>query len=126
MAEKLDLNDRETRAGRNQALFREVNERLSEVAEHSRSDFPPDRFICECAQDDCFETIEVSLGEYEAVRENPRRFFVASNDDHVIPEIEQVLEQNERFWVVEKFGQSAAVAEKLAEDSSLAKADDAS
>jgi hypothetical protein len=62
----------------------------------------------------------------EAVRENPRRFFVASNDDHVIPEIEQVLEQNERFWVVEKFGQSAAVAEKLAEDSSLAKADDAS
>jgi hypothetical protein len=113
MAEKLEQTDRERRAGRNQALFREVNERLNEVASHRRSATPPDRFICECAHDDCFETMDVSLSEYETIRDVATRFFVAPSDGHFIPEVERVLDKNERFWVVEKLGQSATVAEKL-------------
>jgi hypothetical protein len=84
---------------RNEALFRRVNEAIE------RGQFPgePDklvRFRCECAQLECNQALEVSLGDYERVRENPRRFLVAF--DHVEPEVEDVVERSARFMVVEK------------------------
>src|SRR5256885_5725586 len=40
----------------------------------------------------CVERIELSAQEYEAIRENGTRFFVAPGDDHVWPDVEQVTE----------------------------------
>jgi dissimilatory sulfite reductase (desulfoviridin) alpha/beta subunit len=37
----------------------------------------PVPFICECANTDCMEIVRLDLDEYEAARQNPRRFFVA-------------------------------------------------
>ena len=52
------------RGAHNQALIREVNERIEAIAAHAA----PPEFLCECADERCIETIELSIAEYEAIR----------------------------------------------------------
>ena len=49
----------------------------------------------------------------EMVRAEPTRFVVAPGDDHVTPEIERVVQREERYWVVEKVGVAAEVSKNL-------------
>ena len=105
-------DSRAARAGRNQALYREVNERVREMNEAFDAFLPLGEWICECANEECFETIEMTHGEYEAVRAGGTRFFVKPDDDHVVPEAEIVVERHERYWVVEKIGVAGAVANR--------------
>jgi hypothetical protein len=95
------------KGARNQALFREVNERIEQVAE----DAAHPEFLCECADPDCVETLQLSIAEYESVRNFPRRFPLKPG--HGRPELERVVEENERFAVGEKLGEAGEVAEKL-------------
>ncbi len=115
MAISHDLNDRQARAGRNQSLFREINDRMRDLNE-GFSVVTPDsgEWVCECADESCIELIRMSLSEYEAVRANPNRFFVKPDDEHLLPDVEQVVERTDRYWVVEKFGAGAEVAEQNA------------
>ena len=85
---------------RNQALFREVNEQIERVAEDFGAD-GHDQLICECGNPDCLQLIELTRGEYERIRGYANRFLVALN--HENPETESVVEQNERFAVVETY-----------------------
>jgi hypothetical protein len=112
MVETAERNDREARAGRNQSLFREVNERMRETTDSLRSQVWPESFLCECGHDTCFEPVRISKAEYESVRKNPRWFFVAPSDEHFIPDAEVLVDRQDRFWVVEKIGDDAAVAVK--------------
>lgn len=94
------------RLARNQTLFREVNERINEVKS------PIVIFkelVCECSAPSCTQSLAVAKAEYETVRSNPRRFLVARG--HELPEIEAVVEENERFLVVEKTVETAFMAE---------------
>jgi hypothetical protein len=86
------------RAELNQLLFREVNERIVELM-GSAMDSSVFLFVCECSND-CAETVEVVLGEYEAVRRHPDRFLVAPG--HENEEIERVVTRSSRFVVTEK------------------------
>jgi hypothetical protein len=99
-----DLYDREARAATNHALFREVNERVKEVNEGCRLVIPMGEWICECANDTCAERITLSTNEYEAVRRDQARFFVAPTSEHVWPEVEHVIERNHRYWIVPNIG----------------------
>ena len=56
-------------------------------------------FICECGDRACGGLIQLSVAEYEAVREHAARFAISPN--HENPEVERVVEQNGRFAVVE-------------------------
>jgi hypothetical protein len=80
---------RDERLAGNEALVREVNERVSEVAEHfvevERQTEKVD-FICECGRGDCTEPITMTLAEYEAIRAEPTHFGVVPH--HEQPEIE--------------------------------------
>lgn len=101
-------NDAQARKGaENQALMREVNERVEEVAGEA---WNPE-FLCECANMDCIETLELSLAEYESIRSSPLRFPVKPG--HEYPQFERVVTSNERYAVVEKIGEAAAVAKEL-------------
>jgi hypothetical protein len=72
-----EANDsRAARAARNQALCREVNEPVREMNEAFDAFLPLGEWICECANEECFETIEMTHEEYEAVRAGGTRFFV--------------------------------------------------
>jgi hypothetical protein len=104
------VNDGERRRARNEALFREVNERIVEL----ETDLTGDRedslligFVCECPREDCGEMIEVTRGQYEAVRDNPRRFLVLPG--HEDSEIANVVERHSSHLVVEKKGEAAQV-----------------
>jgi hypothetical protein len=86
------------RLARNQVLFREVNERLAEVAD-ARSTVPTE-FCCECSRIDCDEMLALDRGEYEEVRSSSNLFVVAPG--HETPEVERNVEENARFTLVEK------------------------
>lgn len=99
---------REEHLARNEALFREVNERVAEVATHfieveTKSD--PVDFTCECGRRDCAEQITMTLADYETIRAEPTRFAVAPH--HEQPEVETVLERHPTYFVVEKRDEDA-------------------
>jgi hypothetical protein len=105
-----DAHDRQERAARNQSLFREINERIEDPNESFGIVLPVGDWIRECANDTCVERVEMSADEYEAVRKNGKRFFVAPTKEHVWPDVELVIGRNERYWIAEKVGQAATMA----------------
>lgn len=104
------VDPREARGARTQCLYRDVNERVKEINTAFSEYVPLGDWICECSDDTCSERIMLTPEEYEALRGNPRRFAVAPGEDHVFPEIEAVVEENERYWVVEKGGVAGDLA----------------
>ena len=113
MAISEDPHDREERAATNHALFREVNERVKELNEGASLVIPLGEWICECANDTCVERITLSANEYEAVRRDQARFLVAPNNEHVWPEVEQVIERNDHYWIVAKIGHATTTTAPL-------------
>jgi hypothetical protein len=104
-----EANTRAVRAARNQALFREVNERVQQINDAFESLLPRGDWVCECADQGCIERLSLTHEEYEAVRANGARFVVAPHADHLFPEVEALVERHERYWVVEKVGTAADV-----------------
>lgn len=102
------MNSEAGRIGRNEGLFRQVNEAIA------RGLWPEDRmrlvgFRCECARLDCNTPIQLTLSEYEHIRASPRRFAVVRG--HEIPGVETVVETHPGYLVVEKEHEAGAVAE---------------
>jgi hypothetical protein len=106
---------RQERAARNQALFRHVNARLVDLNKSFEQLTDRSVFVCECADIHCIAQIDMLLNDYEHVRSNPRRFLVAPSAEHVVDEVEHVVERHETYFVVEKVGIGAKVAEELAD-----------
>ncbi|HEX7582904.1 MAG TPA: hypothetical protein VF321_07435 [Gaiellaceae bacterium] len=104
------LHDRAARAAKNQVLFRRANERVKELNEVFSLVVPLGDWMCECANADCVERVEMSVPAYEAVRRHEARFFVTPSDRHFWPDVERVIEHNDRYWVVEKIGQAGGAA----------------
>ena len=84
------------RLARNQTIFRELNERIQELADPDG----PIRFVCECSHVGCEATVELGRAEYESVRSESTHFVVASG--HNLPEIERVVGRTDGYAVVEK------------------------
>ena len=106
-----EQDQRGLRAARNESAFRDVNEQLQGVAAAE-----PGRlgtFVCECAHLTCAELVSLPEMEYERVRRSPERFLVAPSAEHARADVEVVVERHPTFWVVEKLGQAAEVAEEL-------------
>ncbi|MDQ3822035.1 MAG: hypothetical protein M3321_02200 [Actinomycetota bacterium] len=101
------------RAGRNQALYREVNERVQQINEAFDSILPLGDWICECAKEQCTERLALTHEEYELLRADGTRFAVLPDDSHVFADVELVVERHERYWVVEKVGVAAEVAARI-------------
>jgi hypothetical protein len=105
------MDERERRMARNEALFREVNERVNEVAEDHGRDGLGYEYFCECANADCTFRLSLTAEEYESVRSDPTQFVV--RPDHYTPEIEDLVTSNERFWIVKKTGEEGHYVEQL-------------
>jgi hypothetical protein len=67
-------------------------------------------FLCECDDTDCVEKVSATPAEYEAVRAVATQFVVLPG--HEDPSVEHVVQQTERFLVVEKEGEAAHEAEE--------------
>jgi hypothetical protein len=89
---------REARQARNEALFREVNQRIAEISANvAAGDL---HIVCECATVGCQAMLPVLIEDYERVRAYPRRFFIFPGHD--VSEIEDVVERHDVYDVVEK------------------------
>ena len=100
------------RVGKNEALFREVNERINDVSGHLAvfDGQAPLQFVCECSDEGCNASVELTLAEYEAVRADPTHFLVAPG--HVWEtKSEHTVEEGKNHTVVEKTGVAGEVAE---------------
>jgi hypothetical protein len=100
------MDARAERAGKNEAVFREVNERISDVTRENAAEY-----LCECATATCTETIPMTVAEYESVRSVPTHFAVLPG--HELPDLEEVVARKDRFLVVGKKAGAAAVAAEL-------------
>jgi hypothetical protein len=110
----MPVHTREEALVRNEARFREYNERArASNAAHKWVDPPVPDWSCECGWENCKEPIRVALEEYEAVRAFPNRFLVVPDEGHVAPEVERVVERHADYWVVEKTGPAAALSAEL-------------
>jgi len=98
------------RAGRNEAIFREVNESIARMEERLDSGSHLLPIVCECARPECATQIEIEISEYYNVRQHPDRFIVARGHEH--SDIEQVLAQEAKYAIVEKAGIAAAAADE--------------
>ena len=98
---------RKYQIARNEALFREVNERVQEVSE-DRATLTTD-FVCECGDATCTKTVALQDEEYEHVRADPRLFAIVPG--HEIPDVEELVSQNERFSIVRKHVEEAVIAQ---------------
>lgn len=104
------------RVARNEATFRDANERIVDVAtELGRSD---ERLpvLCECAEVRCTEVLLVTASEYEDVRRDPTHFLSAHGHVANAEGWGRVVAENERFAVVEKLGDAGQRAAELARE----------
>ncbi len=98
-----ELGDRLARQTRNEALLREVNERISELGDSAQAWSPDGRveFMCECgAEGGCGERVGMTVDEYDRVRAQDDRFALLPG--HETPALEKVVERTERYVIVDK------------------------
>jgi hypothetical protein len=104
------VDERERRIGANEAIFREVNERLEEVNRTFSSMTRSMEIMCECGDMGCAQMISIPLADYERVRSDATLFVVVTG--HGTPNLERVVEQREGYDVVRKHaGLPARIAE---------------
>jgi hypothetical protein len=70
-------------AAKNQSFFREVNERMRGLSESVEQVSGGADFLCECAEENCTDPIQITLDDYEEMRRVPTHFAVAAGMDHV-------------------------------------------
>ena len=103
----MDERSDEARVGRNESIFREINERAEEIG--TALDGPTD-FLCECSRTDCTERMDVPLDVYEQVRARSRHFLVLPGHERL--EYERVVDQGSGWLIVTKIGVAGEVAEE--------------
>ena len=102
------MDAREQRMTQNETLFREVNERVEALA-HQLGPNVPYEFLCECANVDCTFRLPLPIEIYESVRADPRQFVVLPL--HYTPEIEELVVEEDTYWIVRKTGEAGEYAE---------------
>ena len=100
------------RVGRNDAIFRQANEGISDAADEDEmtEEIP---FLCECAEEGCTEIVRLSHEEYESVRAEATHFLNAPGHEVAAGPYGEVIERNRQYVVVRKLGEAAAIVEEL-------------
>jgi hypothetical protein len=98
------VKERLERQARNEDMMRSVNDRIAALDKSATDWAAPDQqfeFQCECGKaDGCDGRVLMTLGEYDRVRSQRDRFALVPG--HEANEIESVVEQDERFVIVDK------------------------
>jgi hypothetical protein len=103
---------RTTRKERNQTLFREVNERIAELAARFDND-SAQGFICECSHTGCTEIVNVPIETYARVRDDGTLFLLVNG--HQDQDHELVIEHLGPYLIVQtRAGTTTAIAVETA------------
>ncbi|HEY6836999.1 MAG TPA: hypothetical protein VI142_11205 [Gaiellaceae bacterium] len=96
------MDVRQERSAKNEALLREVNERIDEVGERLQV-LPEDEvleFRCECGRPECESTVSMPPADYRRMRSDNDRFVLVPGHEDL--EIERVVERADRYFIVDK------------------------
>jgi hypothetical protein len=102
-------DERARRLALNESAFRVANERVNGWPER-REASEPAPYYCECSDLECREQVMLDLGEYEQLRADPQHFAVVPG--HEVPDVETVVESTQRYAVVQKAPDVAALMER--------------
>ena len=105
------MSERAERIGRNEAIFRQVNERLGEVNAAFSSVSEQFTIVCECGDLSCTEQLAISPSDYEQVRADAALFVVLPG--HEDAAVEEAVERHEEYVVLRKH---PGEPERIAED----------
>jgi hypothetical protein len=93
----------------NQALRREVNERISSTnAEFGVTEPEAIAVFCECVRERCAAQVSMTLAAYELVRRFPTRFVVKAG--HEVADDAHVVSEADGYVVIEARGTGGAYA----------------
>src|SRR3954468_12844214 len=101
---------REDRIALNEAVFREVNERIEALAQSFDLGTQPLDLICECGDASCVDRIHMTHAEYERLRSESHQFAIAPGHD--APDVETVVARCKGYEIVKK---DEGVPRKIAE-----------
>jgi hypothetical protein len=108
------MDERAERIGRNEDLFRKVNDQIEGVNEAFGSFTGTMSVLCECGEVECMEQIELAFDEYRDLRAEPTHFAVKPG--HEILDVERIVERRPGYHVVAKAeGEPARLVTELAE-----------
>ena len=106
------MDQRTERIGRNETLFRKVNDQIEGVNEAFGTITGTMSILCECGKLDCIEQIDLTVDEYRELRADPTRFAVKPG--HEIPDVERIVGRHGGYFVVQKAeGEAARLARDL-------------
>ena len=110
------MDERAERIGRNEALFRSINENLEDLNDALAPMTGTFEVVCECGLLECAEHVQVTPSEYESVRADPVLFVIRAG--HAAPDVEEVVSAAGAYEIVRKrVGTPARVARELDERS---------
>jgi hypothetical protein len=102
------VDERERRLALNEAIARDVNELVDDVAETWFRDEDLVDFRCECVQRHCVEPVRLTREEYTSVRDDATTFVVTPG--HEDPELEEIIGHIREYPLVRKLGAGRDVA----------------
>jgi hypothetical protein len=101
------------RVAKNDATFREANEKIEAKAQELGIETVP--FICECAEMACSEIVRLTFAEYEAIRADSTLFLNAPGHDVAAGPHGRVVSRHEGYVVVQKIGEAGEIVKELDE-----------
>lgn len=99
------------RVARNDSMFRDANEGIRTAAEELGFGAEVVPFVCECADPNCREIVQLPLGEYRRVRSNPRHFLKVPGHEAAAQGHARVIAEGDGYVVAEKIGLAGELAE---------------
>jgi hypothetical protein len=104
------MGAREERIGLNEAVFREVNERIDDLADAFNLKSEPLDLVCECGDANCVQRISMTQAEYEQLRSESHQFAVYPG--HEDSDVERVVDRRKGYDLVQK---NKGAPERIAE-----------
>jgi hypothetical protein len=93
-------DERTKKVARNQAMYRQVNERIEELNEAFGEMSGEFVVVCECGDPMCAEQIALSREAYERTRANSAQFILKPG--HQAADIEDLIAREADYVIVEK------------------------
>jgi hypothetical protein len=102
------VDARSKRLAENETMFRAVNREIERAGEELGA--RELQVLCECGRPDCSGTIELLASEFERIHNEKDRFVVLPG--HATAAVERIVEENDGYLVVDKFGEAEEIAER--------------
>ncbi len=103
------MTSSQQRRAENEVIFKERNDAVKRLAKmlihHGPEEEIKLKFVCECSNENCTETIPLTIAEYEQARRSTRDFILQTG--HEQTDIERVVHRN-GYTLVEKFTEPPA------------------